>query len=77
MELKLPQAEKILKSKLALYELFMLAQTNKGRVLNSKVSVNETKDGFVLEALYELEEDVCVNTVIRLDDRKEQETPAR
>ena len=77
VELKLPQAEKILRSKLALYELFMLAQTNKGRVLNSKVSVNETKDGFVLEAIYELEEDVCVNTVIRLDDRKEQEAPAR
>ena len=77
VELKLPQAEELLKGKLALYELFMLSQTNKGRVLNKRITVKEKPDGFVLEALYELEEDVCVNTVIRLDDRKEQEAPAR
>ena len=67
VELKSPQAEELLKNKLALYELFMLSETNKGKVLSRSISMKEDKDSYTLEAVYELEEDVCVKTVISLD----------
>ncbi len=72
--LTLSQAEKGLRNKLELYEIFMLAETDKGTVLKRDYSIKETKDSFVLEGTYEIEENVCQKVVIQMQEDQTQQS---
>ena len=66
VELTLPQAQTLLQHKLSLYEFFMLSSTQQGTIVDRKITCREEADGFILQADYTIEEDVCRKSVIPL-----------
>lgn len=66
VELTLPQAQTLLQHKLSLYEFFMLSSTRQGTIVDRKITCREEADGFILQADYTIEEDVCRKSVIPL-----------
>lgn len=68
------QADKLLKNKLALYELFMISSTKSGKILRKNITVSETSDSFTLYANYEIEEDVCVRSEFEVIEPDEIES---
>ena len=66
VEQTLPQAQTLLQHKLSLYEFFMLSSTRQGTIVDRKITCREEADGFILQADYTIEEDVCRKSVIPL-----------
>ena len=67
VKLDTPRAEKLLINKLKLYELFMVGSLNSGKILSRKINVYKKDGFFVLDAVYETEEDVCVKSEIEVN----------
>lgn len=62
------QAQVLLKNRLALYEVFMLAEKQEGRLLRQTTSLQEDSGSFFLTAHFELEEDVCRRSLLEIQE---------
>lgn len=60
------QAEKLLKNKLKIYELFMLYSAEKATVLDRQYLFSSDKDNYILSVVYETEEDVAQKSPIQV-----------
>ncbi len=66
VKLDTSRAEELLSNKLKLYELFMIGSTKSGTILSRSFNIYNKDGFFILDAVYETEEDVCVKSEIEV-----------
>ncbi len=59
------EAKKIAENRISLYEVFLLYSLNKAEFISKSYSITEYSDKIVLSAEYEVEEDICVKSIIQ------------